>query len=77
MASGQGNGDSAKRGVNVDDSKQLRELDHAVAWAFGVAKDLPQNTVLCPWVVKFIRRGEDFVSTHWNSSPNDISSSKL
>ena len=73
MASGVG----AKRGVKAGDSKQLRKLDHAAAWAFGVAKDIPQGTITRSWVANFIKRGETFVKTHWNKSPYEILSEEI
>ena len=54
-------GHGLRPGVSAGDSKELRTIDHAVVWAFGVAKDLKPGTISRSWVAKFIKRSEIYV----------------
>jgi len=52
----------ARLGVKTGDSKALRDIDHAVAWTFNIAKDLKPGTISRSWIAKQIKRSESFVT---------------
>ena len=64
-------GHGLRPGVSAGDSKELRAIDHAVVWAFGVAKDLKPGTISRSWVAKFIKRSEKYVQRNWKKNPYD------
>ena len=45
-----------RKGVTADDSKSWRFVDRILAIGFGIAKDLPPETISGSWMAKYLKR---------------------
>ena len=62
----------ARIGVKAGDSKEIRNIDHIVAWTFHIAKDIKPGTISRSWVADFLKRSETFVKRNWSTNPYEL-----
>lgn len=55
----------------VNDSEKLRWICRIMAITFRIAKDQPAGTISRSWVVRYLKRSEDFVKRNWKRDQFD------
>ena len=59
---------SAVKGLKTRETHQERGIDHAVSWAFWIAKELPIGTISRKWVSNFVKGPKRWVCRNWKKN---------